>query len=80
MELAGRYFGSAFGSAPIGIMMQPEPEEEMSLTPFTTMGDVSSTRLPEMLKPIDYALPKPKGKFSVLPSDNIGNLTNNNKR
>lgn len=77
MELAGRYFGSAFGSAPIGLMMQGTPEEEMSLAPFTTMGDVSSTRLPEMLKPIDYAFPKQKGKFSTLPSDDIGKLNSN---
>ena len=73
MELAGRYFGSAFGSAPVGLLMPTEQEEELSTEPFRTMGDVASTRLPEMLKPIDYVFAKQKGKFSTLPSSKLNN-------
>lgn len=67
-ELAGRYFGSAFGSAPIGLMMPVEPEEELSTKPYETMGQITSPRVPSPLKAYDYsATQKAPGKFSTEP-------------
>jgi hypothetical protein len=64
MELAGRYFGSAFGADPVHLMMQGIEEPEMSTEPFRTMGEVTSPRVPEPLKPSDYMLPKQQvGRF-----------------
>ena len=65
-ELAGRYFGSGFGSAPLGLLMPTEPEEEMPTQPYQTMGQVTSPRSPSPLKAYDYVAPKkPPGKFST---------------
>jgi len=67
-ELAGRYFGSAFGSAPIGLLMPVEPEQEVSTTPYQTMGQITSPRVPSPLKAYDYiASKKQTGKFSTQP-------------
>lgn len=67
-ELAGRYFGSAFGSAPIGLMMPVDPEEEDSVVPYQTMGQITSPRSPTPLKAYDYiAAKKTPGKFSTEP-------------
>lgn len=67
-ELAGRYFGSAFGSAPIGLLMPVEPEEEMPTKPYETMGQITSPRVPSPLKAYDYvASRKQTGKFSTEP-------------
>jgi hypothetical protein len=68
MELAGRYFGTGFDSAPIMIMMPVEPEQEMSTKPFETMGGVTSPRVPSPLKAYEYmAARRPPGKFSTAP-------------
>lgn len=72
MELAGRYFGTGFGSAPISIILPSEPSEEQSLAPYQSLGDIRSERVPELLKPADYlGSKKPPGKFSTLPSYEI---------
>lgn len=64
MELAGRYLGTGFGSAPVHLMLPTEQEPEMSTDPFETMGDILAPRLPSPLKPSDYMNPqKPTGKF-----------------
>jgi hypothetical protein len=68
MELAGRYFGTGFDSAPIMIMMPADQEQEISTKPFETMGRVTSSRVPSPLKPSDYmATRRPPGKFSTAP-------------
>lgn len=66
MELAGRYFGTAFDSTPMYLMMQGIEEPEMPMQPFQTMGEVTSPRVPSPLKPSDYMLPKNQvGRFST---------------
>lgn len=71
-ELAGRYFGSAFGSAPIGLLMPVEPEEEISTKPYETMGQITSPRVPSPLKAYDYiATKKAPGKFSTEGMSNL---------
>lgn len=66
MELAGRYFGTGFDSAPIMLMMQAEQEQELSTKPFESMGGVKSPRLPGVLNPADYlGSRRPPGKFST---------------
>jgi hypothetical protein len=68
MELAGRYFGTGFDSAPIMIMMPAEQEQELSTKPFETMGGIKSPRVPGTLSPVDYlGSRKPPGKFSTAP-------------
>jgi len=65
-ELAGRYFGSAFGSAPIDLMMQVQPEEEISTKPYETVGQITSPRVPSPLKAYDLIAPKRQsGRFST---------------
>ena len=67
-ELAGRYFGSAFGSAPVDLLMQVQPEEEASTKPYETMGQITSPRLPSPLKAYDLIAPKRQsGRFSTEP-------------
>jgi hypothetical protein len=67
-ELAGRYFGSAFGSAPVDLLMQVQPGEEASTKPYETMGQITSPRLPSPLKAYDLIAPKRQsGRFSTEP-------------
>ena len=67
-ELAGRYFGTAFGSAPVDLMMQVEPEQPASTKPYETMGQITSPRVPSPLKAYDLIAPKRKsGRFSTEP-------------
>jgi hypothetical protein len=66
MELAGRYFGTGFDSAPIMLMMPVDPGQELSTKPFETMGGITSPRVPSPLKASDYiSTRKPPGKFST---------------
>lgn len=67
-ELAGRYFGSAFGSAPVDLLMQVQPREEAPTTPYETMGQITSPRVPSPLKAYDLIGPKRQsGRFSTEP-------------
>ena len=61
--LAGRYFGTAFGSAPVDLMMQIEPEQPASIKPYETMGQITSPRVPSPLKAYDLIAPKRKSEI-----------------
>jgi hypothetical protein len=67
-ELAGRYFGSAFGSAPVDLLMQVQPTEDLPMKAYETMGQITSPRVPSPLKAYDFVAPKRQaGRFSTEP-------------